>query len=253
MKQCLVRFYGELNDFLSQEKKQVTFCHFFLGKPAVKDIIESLGVPHTEVGLILINGEPAEFSRRVEDGDRISVYPFFKRIDISFLVHVRPALPEKVRFVLDTHLGKLTTYLRMLGFDALYNKDFSDEVLAEISAREGRILLTRDRGLLKRNTVTYGYFVRSNDPSAQLLEVLQRFDLFHLVRPFCRCLRCNHVLETVTKEEIEDRLPPKVREHFHEFRFCRNCNRVFWKGSHYENMKQFIHSITAERPCHFRD
>ncbi|HIE13001.1 MAG TPA: twitching motility protein PilT [Desulfotomaculum sp.] len=243
MSRCSVRFYAELNDFLPPGKRQAAFIHTFLGEPAVKDLIESLGVPHTEVDLILINGESVEFSRRVRDGDRISVYPVFESIDVSPIVRVRPAPLREVRFVLDTHLGRLATYLRMVGFDTLYANDLSDEALSEISARERRILLTRDRGLLKRSEVAHGYLVRSTDPPAQLTEVLRRFDLYRLVSPFCRCLRCNLPLEAVSKEEVEDRLPPKVREYFVEFRLCRGCGRVYWKGSHYEHMERFVTEI----------
>ena len=169
--------------------------------------------------LILINGESAGFSRRVRDGDRVSVYPVFESIDISPVARVRPEPLREVRFVLDTHLGKLATYLRMLGFDALYRNSFSDDALTEVSVKERRILLTRDRGLLKRGRITHGYFVRSTGLRAQLTEVLRRFDLYRLVSPFCRCLRCNRQLEPVPKEEVEERLPPKVREYFAEFRW----------------------------------
>lgn len=243
MKRVSVRFYAELNDFLPQEKKQVSFNHFFSGQPAVKDLIESLGVPHTEVDLILINGESVNFSRRVQNGDRISVYPVFESIDISSVLQVRPAPLRETRFVLDTHLGKLASYLRMMGFDALYSNDLSDETLAEISVKERRILLTRDRGLLKRSEVTHGYCVRSSNPPLQLAEVLHRFDLIHAIRPFSRCMHCNGLLESVSKEEVENRLPPRVRAHFKEFCLCRSCNRVYWKGSHYESMKRFIREI----------
>lgn len=246
MNSCLIRFYAELNDFLPRKKRQVAFKHFFFGEPAVKDLIESLGVPHTEVDLVLINGESVEFSRRVRDGDRISVYPVFESIDISPVARVRPEPLREVRFVLDTHLGKLATYLRMLGFDALYRNDFSDEALTEVSVRERRILLTRDRDLLKRGRITHGYFVRSTDLRAQLTEVLHRFDLYRLVRPFCRCLRCSRLLEPVPKEEVTDRLPPKVREYFDEFCFCPGCGRIYWKGSHYEHMEHFVREIQRQ-------
>ncbi|HAA90406.1 MAG: Uncharacterized protein XD63_0213 [Thermoanaerobacterales bacterium 50_218] len=243
MKCCSIRFYAELNDFLPEEKRQVTFNHFFFGQPAVKDLIESLGVPHTEVDLILINGESVDFSRKVQDGDRISVYPVFESIDISPLLRVRPKPLREVRFILDTHLGKLASYLRMLGFDTLYSNDFSDDQLAAISVSEQRILLTRDRGLLKRSEITHGYFVRNTIPTAQLVEVLHRFDLFRLIQPFHRCMCCNGVLEAISKEEVKDRLPPRVRENFDEFCLCRNCGRLYWKGSHYENMVRFIKQI----------
>ncbi|MGB9847402.1 MAG: Mut7-C RNAse domain-containing protein [Desulfotomaculales bacterium] len=243
MQCCVVRFYAELNDFLPREKRQVAFEHRFFGRPSVKDIVESLGVPHTEVDLVLINGESVEFSRQVNDGDYISVYPVFESLDISPVLRVRPAPLRETRFLLDAHLGKLAAYLRMLGFDAQYEKDLSDEELAEISVREHRILLTRDRGLLKRSLVTHGYLVRSSVPAEQAKEILQRFDLFRLAKPFRRCTCCNETLKTVAKEEVQDRLPPKVLQHFSEFNLCQKCGRVYWKGSHYENMKRLIGGI----------
>lgn len=246
MNSCSIRFYAELNDFLPREKRQVTASLSFWGQPGVKDLIESLGVPHTEVDLVLVNGESVEFSRKVQDGDRISVYPVFESIDISPVTRVRPEPLREVRFVLDAHLGRLATYLRMLGFDALYESGFSDESLAEASARERRVLLTRDRELLKRKTITHGYFVRGTNPRAQLAEVLDRFDLYRHVRPFSRCLRCNLLLEAVQKEQVIERLPPKVCECFSEFWVCRGCGRVYWEGSHYEHMKQLVGRIQGQ-------
>ncbi len=245
MKCCLIRFYAELNDFLPAEKRQKAFLHFFSGRPAVKDLIESLGVPHTEVDLILINGESVGFSRQVEDGDRVSVYPVFESIDISPVLRLRPEPLREVRFVLDAHLGKLASYLRMVGFDTLYSNDFSDEMLAKISVKERRILLTRDRGLLKRSDVTHGCFVRSTNSREQLVEVLRRFDLFGAVRPFRRCMCCNGMLEAASREEVGERLPARIRERFNEFRLCRNCGRVYWKGSHYEHMKRFLGQLLS--------
>lgn len=243
MKCCLCRFYAELNDFLPQEQRQVTFNHFFSGHPTVKDLIESLGVPHTEVDLILINSESVEFSRQVQDHDRISVFPVFEAIDISPLLQVRPVPLRKVHFVLDIHLGKLALYLRMMGFDAFYKNESSDETLVRISVEERRILLTRDRGLLKRSEVTHGYYIRATDPTLQLVEVMRRFDLFRAVQPFRRCLCCNEELEQASREEVEDRLLPRIREQFDEFSICRGCGRIYWKGSHYAHMRRFISQI----------
>lgn len=245
MKCCSVRFYAELNDFLPWERRQITFNHLFSGQPAIKDLIESLGVPHTEVDLILVNGESVEFSRRVQNGDRISVYPVFETINISSIVQVRPMPLRKARFVLDVHLGKLALFLRMAGFDALYSNEFSDDALVRISVDARRILLTRDRGLLKRSNVTHGYYVRTTGPSMQLVEVLHRFDLFKMIQPFQRCLRCNEILEPAAKEKVEGRLPLKIREHFDEFSLCRGCGRVYWKGSHYKHMKNFLRKIQS--------
>jgi hypothetical protein len=246
MKRAWFRFYAELNDFLPLERRQVTFCHSFSGRVAVKDMIESLGVPHTEVDLILAAGRSVDFSYLVQDGDRISVYPVFEAIDIAPLVQVRPEPLREPRFVLDTHLGRLGRYLRMLGFDTLYRNDYADDELARISSQEGRILLTRDRGLLKRAAVTHGYCVRATDPRRQVVEVLRRFDLFGAVTPFRRCMRCNGVLEPVDKAALVDQLPPRVRAAYEEFRRCRSCGQVYWKGSHYDRMRAFVAWVLEE-------
>ncbi|MCB0165564.1 MAG: Mut7-C ubiquitin/RNAse domain-containing protein, partial [Anaerolineae bacterium] len=182
------RFYADLNDFLPAHKRQRPFIHRFDLNASVKDMIESLGVPHTEIELILANGGPIDFSYLVQDGDRIAVYPFFTVLTPDSSHRVRPAPLDPPRFVLDVHLGQLARYLRMLGFDTLYRNNFDDEALARISNTEQRILLTRDRGLLKRSLVVYGYCLRTTRPRQQLLDVLHRFDLFEAVRPFQRCL-----------------------------------------------------------------
>ncbi len=235
-----MRFYAELNDFISPEKRQVPFSHSFFGQPPVKDLIESLGVPHTEVDLILVGGNSAGFYHRVKDGDMISVYPVFETFDISQILKVRPKPLRQTGFVLDVHLGKLAGFLRMLGFDLLYQNDYNDNILAEISAGEHRILLTRDRGLLKRSAVTHGYLVRSNNPREQLREVLHRFDLYNSIEPFRRCMRCNGLLEPVSVEEVRGKVPPRVFERISEYNRCPVCHRIYWKGSHYKKMAGFI-------------
>jgi len=240
-----IRFYAELNDFLPSEKKQTAFAHNFKGAPTVKDLIESLGAPHTEVDLILVNGISADFSQQVKDGDRISVYPVFEALDISPVLQVRPEPLREPCFVLDTHLGKLASYLRMLGFDAWYSNDYKDEELASISANNHRILLTRDRGLLKRSAVTHGYLVRANDPQEQVSEVLRRFDLANQIRPFQRCMRCNRLLEPVPEHEAQRKVPPRVQQQVNEYKHCPGCRRIYWKGSHYERMVGFINRVVT--------
>jgi uncharacterized protein len=154
---------------------------------------------------------------------------------------------REVRFVLDTHLGKLAAYLRMLGLDTAYDRDYTDENLARISLDERRILLTRDRGLLKRNMVVRGYFLRATNPREQLIEVLQRFDLFRSISPFERCMHCNALLRPIAKEMIAERLLPETRQHYEEFRACPKCDRIYWKGSHYQRMQRLIENILACR------
>ena len=237
------RFYAELNDFLPAGKRQIEFVYSFEHPVSIKDMIESLGVSHTQVDLILVEGQPVDFSYIVRDGDLISVYPVFEGLNIAPLVRLRPRPLRDVRFVLDNHLGTLARYLRLLGFDTLYRNDYEDQILAQLSVEERRILLTRDRDLLKRARVTHGYCVRATDSEQQLIEVVRRFDLSETATPFNRCLLCNVLLEPVSKEAISDRLPPKVREHYNEFHICRACERLYWKGSHYERMKEFVNRI----------
>jgi len=244
MMSIAIRFYAELNDFLPPQRRGVTFRQPFTGHATIKDLIEALGVPHTEVDLILANGESVGFSYQVQDGDRISVYPVFEAIDVAPLIQVRPRPLREPRFVLDTHLGRLATYLRMFGFDTLYRNDYDDVTLARLSSGEHRILLTRDRNLLKRNAITHGAYIRATDTRQQLVEVLQRFDLFGLIAPLRRCLRCNDLLEAVARDQIIDRLPPRTRVTYDEFWICRSCGRIYWRGSHYQRMLAFIEQVT---------
>jgi uncharacterized protein with PIN domain len=234
------RFYAELNDFLPPERRGREFSYSFIDRTSVKDMIESLGVPHTEIDIILVNGESVDFTKLVEDGDRIAVYPMFEAIDVTPLLRLRPEPLRVTRFVADVHLGRLVAYLRMLGFDTVYRNDFSDGDLARISAGERRILLTRDRGLLKRSIITHGYCVRATNPREQAIEVVNRFDLRRRVLPFRRCIRCNGELAPVPKELIVDALPERTIEHYNDFHRCISCGQIYWKGGHYRRMQTLM-------------
>lgn len=239
MEQGTFRFYEDLNDFLHESKKGKVITSTFNGDQSVKHLIESLGVPHTEVSHILVNGKQVDFGYLVRDGDMVEVYPFAIGSG-GMLILGKPI------FVLDNHLGQLATYLRMLGFDTLYRNDYHDDELAQISSEEGRILLTRDRRLLMRNKVQHGYWVRYKIPRRQLVEVLRRFDLCNQVTPFQRCMRCNGLLLSVSKDEVLHRLEPLTRKYFEQFRICQDCDQVYWKGSHHERMMRFIDQALAE-------
>lgn len=241
------RFYAGLNDLLPPLRRGRCLVHTLETPASVKDVIEALGVPHTEVDLILLNGESVDFTRLVHHGDRISVYPVFRSIEIASLTRVRAASFGEKRFVLDTHLGRLAAYLRMLGFDALYRNDYHDEELARVSRHENRILLTRDRGLLKRAVVTQGYLLREIHPRRQLVEVLGRFDLLGSVAPFQRCVHCNAILDRAPAELIRDRLPPRTRQYYDEFHICPDCSRIYWKGAHYKRMNRFVERIIESK------
>jgi uncharacterized protein len=245
MKRAIFRFYAELNDFLPPARRAGPFAHDFSGAPSVKDAIESLGVPHTEVDLVLADGESVDFGWTLRDGARVSVYPVFESLDIGPLTRVRAAPLREVRFVLDVHLGRLARYLRMLGFDARWRNDAGDEELALTSATEHRVLLTRDAGLLKRRIVTHGYRVREADPPRQLAEVVRRLDLARTAAPFRRCLRCNELLLEVRKEDVAGELPPRVRERQDAFRRCPTCGRVYWAGSHHRRMERLVAELLA--------
>jgi uncharacterized protein len=237
------RFYAELNDFLPPPRRMVEFAHEFVRHGSVKDMIESLGIPHTEVDLILANGRSVDFSYLVAGEDHISVYPVFESLDIAPVLKVRPLPLRQMRFVLDQHLGRLAAYLRLLGFDTLYRNDYDDEVLARISAEDERILLTRDRGLLKRSEVTRGYCVRSTVSEEQLFEIVRRFDLAGSVGPFTRCLRCNSPLETAPKAEVAGRLSPNTEMYYDAYRICRTCNRIYWPGPHYRRLARLVERV----------
>jgi hypothetical protein len=234
------RFYAELNDLLPMDKRAVTFELEFPPGQTVKHMIESSGVPHTEVDLILANGEPVNFFFQLQQGDRVSVYPIFETLDITSLVKLRPEPLRVCAFVLDCHLGRLAAYLRLLGLDVLYRNDYSDEELAEISEKAKRICITRDRGLLKRKQISHGCLIHSLDPREQALEVVRRFQLEQQLKPFTRCVKCNGLLQEVHESEIADQLLPGTRENYHDFAQCAQCGKLFWKGSHYNRLLEFI-------------
>lgn len=241
MKKAIFNFSPELHVFLEPSRRQNPFEYEFTGPQSVKHLIEAAGVPHTEVSRIQVNGAPAGFDIQVQDGDQVEVFSFLALDNLplqasDFSERSNPC------FILDNHLGKLTSYLRMLGFDCLYRNDFQDAELAQRSQEQNRILLTRDHRLLMRKAVTQGYWLRSQDPDQQLKEVLTRYSLASLVKPFQRCMRCNALLEPVSKETILHRLQPLTVQYFNEFRLCPACGQVYWQGSHYTKMLSFIES-----------
>ena len=237
------RFYEELNDFLAPALRKRAFVYAFNGTPSVKDAIEAIGVPHAEVDLVLVDGESVDFTRRLAGGERVAVYPVFECLDISPVTRLRARPLRLTRFVLDVHLGKLARYLRLLGFDTHYQNDYDDDAIIGLARGESRVILTRDRGLLKRGAVTHGYWVRATAPRQQLAEIVRVFDLGSSARPFTRCIRCNGELQPVPKSAVAERLPPRVRSHFEEFVQCLNCAAVYWPGSHYDKMRKMVDEL----------
>lgn len=240
-------FQPSLNDFLLPKRRNTLVSFNFENRVSVKDSIESLGVPHTEVEAVVVNGKAMDFGYLLENDDQLTVYGFFDTLPSIPLVALRPPLPAERRFVLDTHLGQLADYLRMFGFDTLYRNDYADDELARISSQEGRILLTRDKGLLKRGIVVHGYFVRETNPQRQMVEIVRRFDLADYIEPLRRCIRCNGVLQSVSKAEIAARLEPQTSQFYDEFSVCTSCDQIYWKGTHYQGMRQFITDVLGQK------
>ena len=244
------RFYEELNDFLPRERRGREFATPCARAATTEHMVEALGVPHTEVELILVNGETSGFDRLLEEGDRVAVYPKFETFDVTPLLRVRERPLRRLRFVADAHLGALARFLRMAGFDTLYDNHYHDDEIVAIAAGEDRVVLTRDRELLKRRTVTHGCYLHALKPAQQFRELFDRLDLAASARPFTICLHCNLPLRAVDKADVFDRLPPSVRELHDEFNTCDSCARVFWKGSHHKRMLELLTSVTgAARPA----
>lgn len=234
------RFYEELNDFLPPDRRRREFSVRCARAATTKHMIEALGVPHTEVELVLCNGESVGFGVVLREGDRVAVYPKFEALDITPLLRVRERPLRELRFVADAHLGGLAHLLRLLGFDTLYDNGFDDGEIEDIAEAEHRIVLTRDRELLKRRRITHGCYVHTLHSEEQLYEVFDRLDLARSARPFTLCLACNAPLRAVDKASVVDQLPPSVREQYQRFSTCDVCRRIFWEGSHWKRMRALV-------------
>ena len=241
------RFYEELNDFLAPERRRHAFDCPCARAATVKHMIEALGVPHTEVEMVLVNGESVGFDRMLQEGDRVAVYPKFEAFDVSSLLRVRDHPLRVMRFVADAHLGGLARLLRMAGFDTLYENNFDDSEIETIAAHQGRIVLTRDRELLKRRSITHGCYVHMLKPARQLREIFERLDLARSARPFTLCLHCNAPLRVIDKALVLQRIPPRARAFYDNFSTCDVCHRIFWQGSHWQRMRALLDQTVLPR------
>jgi len=245
-----IRFYAELKGFLKGGDIDGEMKYDFFGIRSLKDLIESFGIPHVEVDLILVNGESAGLGRIVENGDRIGVYPIFERFNVRGLSKLRDIPLRETSFVLDVHLGKLAKYLRLFGFDSDYVNDRDDEEILRISNSQERIILTCDRQMLKRCEVMRGMLIKSRKPEEQLVEVLERLDIKEAAKPFSRCTLCNGMLDEITDQREFDmafgELPQRVKTWCKELYICRACGKVYWKGSHYQKMVVFVDCVLGK-------
>ncbi len=231
------RFYEELNDFLPRHHRKKAISYAFNGHPAIKDSIEALGVPHTEVDLIIVNGNSVGFGYQLQPNDRAAIYPVFESLDIAPIVRLRETPLRETAFVLDVHLGKLARILRLLGFDTLYRTDYDDAEIIRIAIEENRIILTRDRRML------HARWLHSTNSEQQAREVLERFDLSRQIRRFLRCPTCNGLIEAVDKKSVFDQLEPLTQKYYTEFFQCTDCRKIYWKGSHYDRIIDKLDTI----------
>lgn len=247
LSQATLRFYAELNDRLSLNKRQKFFSYYFLDHPNIKIVLKSLGISHKEVDLILVNGVTQTLNYRLNNQDIVSIYPVFETLDISAITRVREKPLRNSKFILDVHLGTLAKYLRMLGFDSLFENNYNDKQIIDIAKKQKRIILSRDKALLKSSSVTHGYFVYATNPKEQIIEIINRLDLFKQAKPLTRCLICNRKITTVKKETILKKLPLATERYFDDFFECHHCKKIFWRGSHYQRMKSFVNEILTEK------
>ncbi len=242
------RFYAELNDFLSPDRRQQSFKYTFHGNPSVKDTIEAIGVPHTEIDVILVDDQSVDFDHLLRGGERVAVYPTFERYDVSPVTRLRPAPLRVSRFVVDVHLGSLARNLRLLGFDTIWERDLADEKIIEIARDEQRIILTRDKGILKNGRVTHGYWVRSTDSLKQLEEVIRAINLADDIDPYTRCMECNGMLQAVKRSQAARAVPLQVFIVYRDFKQCRSCKRIYWKGSHLKRLDKIVEKARSLAP-----
>ena len=235
--------YGDLDFFLRRTRACRNIERRLPEKTSVKDVIESCGIPHPEIDLILVNGEAVDFNFGVASDVEIEVYPAGKQY--TQFSEQRLQVSKIRQFVADGHLGKLTRNLRLLGLDVAYHPQAHDRQLLDVMKREYRALLTRDRRLLMHAIVETGYCPRSQNPDEQTIEVIRRFDLFTLIVPFTRCLRCNAPLQRVAKADIIAKLEPLTRIYYQEFRCCTGCGQIYWPGSHFEKLQNQIGVIQS--------
>ena len=247
MPKVMFRFYEELNDFLPEHRKKTDFYATLKGKRSIKDMIEALGVPHTEIDLILVNGISVGFNTILHDNDRISVYPVFESLNITDTTRLRKLPLRRNKFIADINLGNIVKYMRVLGLDVYYDALLSNREIIELSNKEKRIILTKNKQLLKFKDVSHGIFIRPGTTTEQIKRIIDYLDINNDIVPFSRCLRCNTLLKNVSKEQILDRIPPKTKKFCSEFVQCQSCDKIYWKGTHFIKMEKFVRQI-LDRP-----
>jgi uncharacterized protein with PIN domain/sulfur carrier protein ThiS len=238
-----VRCYAELNDFLSPEQRFVTFPLVLPQGISVEALLEEIGITPQVIDLVLVNGNSVGMLHKLAKNDRVTLYPVFESFDIASITKLQNSPLRRPRFILDVHLGKLAHYLRMFGFDTLYQNDYTNYMLCTLSVKEHRILLSKNHTLVKNESITHAHLVKNENSRAQLVEVFELLDLYSLSTPFTRCIDCNSMLQQIDKHSILSRIPQSVIDWCDDYLLCPGCNRIYWKGSHYQHMNKFVQHI----------
>lgn len=247
-----IHFHGWLTELTRRVRHSSALPSFLLNRrTSVKDLIESFGVPHTEVDAILIDHQPVSFDYTIEEKSSVDIHPPQPPVNVFAPSMLRQKPITAIRFLVDANVGKLAGKLRMAGFDTCYNPQWDDEQLADMAEKRGYILLSRDIQLLKRKKIVFGHFVRETLPARQLSEVIHFYGLFEQMNPFSRCMRCNHTLIPVSKEEVFNRLEPLTQKFYHTFHRCESCGQIYWPGSHRERMERDLKTLTQHLPLQY--
>jgi uncharacterized protein with PIN domain len=236
-----------LNDFLPRALRKRDIDWDIQPGESLKHLIEAVGVPHTEVEVVLVNGLSVGLDYRLQAGDRLSVYPMFESLDVTPLLRLRAKPLREPKFIVDAHLGKLARYLRLLGFDTLFFNDIGDQRLIQCSLDEARTLLTRDRALLMHRQLTHGGYLHCIEARRQLAEVVERYDLYRQIAPFSRCMVCNGIIVSQQKAQIEHLLPAQVACQHDQFWRCSSCQKIYWKGSHYNQLLKMVSAMSDKK------
>ncbi|MEU4149948.1 Mut7-C RNAse domain-containing protein [Streptomyces sp. NPDC026659] len=221
----------ELRLFLPSARRGAGVCEVGVdGVSTLGHLVESLGIPLTEVGTLLADGHEVPPAHLPAPGESVTVRP---------VPHPQRVPGAPLRFLLDVHLGTLARRLRLLGVDTAYESlDIGDPALAARSAAERRVMLSRDRGLLRRRELWAGAYVYSTRPEEQLREILDRFE--PELRPWTRCTACNGPLRSASAEEVADRLEDGTRRSYDVFAACAECGRAYWKGAHHSQLEAIV-------------
>jgi hypothetical protein len=240
-----LRFYEELNDYLPPGKRKVEFEHAFEGHLSILDLLRVFNIPPEKVDLVLADGTSVDFSHRLRDGERISLYPVFELLDIRSVSRLRPIPLRETKFLAGAGLHGLARHLRLCGFDTCERENAGPDELIRLAEAEGRILLLRGAGVSRQGAASRIWCARVGKPRLQLLEVLEGLDLFRSIIPLSRCPSCNHPLGLSGKQGEEQAGQP-ARPLQLPLR-CFSCGRQLGQGPHFDRLLRWLERVTGSR------